>query len=30
VLTLFAEGDSCEAVAVRLQNRVVEVERQLY
>ncbi len=30
VLTLFAEGDSCEAIAERLQQRVAEIERQLY
>ncbi len=30
VSTLFAEADSCEAVAVRLQQRVAEVERQIY
>lgn len=30
VLTLFAEAVSCEAVAVRLHERVAEIERQLY
>jgi len=30
VLTLFAEADSCEAVARRLQQRVDEIEQQLY
>ena len=30
VLTLFAEADSCKAVAAQLQDRVAEVERQLY
>lgn len=30
LMTVFAEGESCEGVASRLQSRVTEIEQQLY